>query len=66
LGDHTGNSGQQGNITTVFGIQVIIRYDPDHVDDITWYLYRVNATAITGNLLLLRVDTRGINTIDKA
>jgi hypothetical protein len=26
LGNHTGNSGQQGNITTVFGIQVIIRY----------------------------------------
>jgi hypothetical protein len=43
----------------VLGIQVIIRYDPDHVDDITWYLYRVNATAITGNLLLLWVDTPG-------
>jgi hypothetical protein len=57
-GSYTGMSGQSGNIHTVFGIQIIIRYDPDHVDAITWYLKLVD-TSVTGDFLLLRVDAPG-------
>jgi hypothetical protein len=62
LGSFTGTSGQRGNISTVFGIQIIIRYDPDHVDDTTWYLYLVD-TSVTGDLLLLKVDAPGLNRV---
>lgn len=54
-GTFAGASGQQGNERSVFGIQVMIMYEPSKVQDISWSIYK-QADDST-ELLLLHQDT---------
>ncbi|CAB9527034.1 Vitamin K-dependent protein C (Fragment) [Seminavis robusta] len=56
-----GQQQQQGNQQHVFGIQVVIMYDLDRVNDITWQLFTVDNSAGAGELVLLHNDAPSPN-----